>query len=148
MIKRDNVELEILMIILTKVLSLLGSQATFMMFYVSSKNCHFLGNMMIGVHSFCLVSIQDCGQHPGLLWLELLACHVPGVARVDILPEGGSLSHDLLDDIIAVHLHRRVVLLRCHFWLAHCGEAMVLLSWQPPSLLQNLKIFLCLFHTF
>ena len=116
-----------------------------MMFYVSSRKFHFLGNMMIGVHSFCLVSIQDCGQHPGLLWLELLACHVPGVARVDVLPEGGSLSHDFLDDIIAVHLHRRVVLLRCHLWLAHCGKAMVLLSWQPPSLLQNLKIFLCLF---
>ena len=101
--------------------------------------------MMIGVNSFCLVSIQDGGQHSRLLRLELLAGHVPGVARVDLLPEGGSLCHDLLDDVIAVHLHRRVVLLRGHLRLAHCGEAVVLLTWQPPCLLQNLKIFLCLF---
>ena len=101
--------------------------------------------MMIGVHSFCLVSIQDGGQYSGLLRLELLAGHVTGVARVDLLPEGGSLCHDLLDDIFAVHLHRRVVLLRGHLRLAHCGEAVVFLSWQPPCLLQNLKIFLCLF---
>ena len=95
--------------------------------------------MMIGVNSFCLVSIQDGGKHPGLLRLELLASHIPGVGRVDLLPEGGTLGHDLLDDVITVHLHWRVVLLRCHLRLANCGKTMILLSWQPPSLLQNLK---------
>ena len=86
-----------------------------------------LSNLMIGVLSRS--PVHDGGKHSRLLGVELLARHVPGVARVDLLAEGGPLGHDLLDDVLAVHLHRGVVLLARHLGLADRGEAVVLLAW-------------------
>ena len=67
-------------------------------------------------------------QHPGLGCIELLPRHIPGVAGVDLLPEGGSLGHDFLDDVLTVHLHGGVVLFAGHLGFPNCGEALVLLS--------------------
>ena len=71
---------------------------------------------------------HDGGQHSGLLRIELFARHIPGVARVNLFPEGCSLCHDFLYDVLTVHLHRGVVLLAGHLRLPDCGEALVLLS--------------------
>ena len=71
---------------------------------------------------------HDGSQHPGLCSVELFARHIPGVARVNLLPEGSSLCHDFLYDVLTVHLHRGVVLLAGHLRLANCGETLVLLS--------------------
>ena len=73
--------------------------------------------------------VHDGGKNSGFLWIKLFSRHVPRVARVNLLAEGGALGHDLLDDVLAVHLHRGVVLLARHLGLAHRGEAVVLLSW-------------------
>ena len=74
------------------------------------------------------VVCHDGRQHPGLGSVELLARHVPGVARVDLLPEGRSLGHYFLNDVLTVHLHGGVVLLAGHLGLPHGGEALVLLT--------------------
>ena len=71
---------------------------------------------------------HDGCQDAGLGSIELLPRHVPGVTGVDLLPEGRSLGHDFLDDVLTVHLHGRVVLFACHLGLPDCGEALVLLA--------------------
>ena len=87
-----------------------------------------LRNLMIVILS-SRSPVHDGGEDAGLLRIKLFAGHVPRVARVNLLPEGGSLGHDLLDDVLAVHLHGGVVLLARHLGLANCGETVVLLSW-------------------
>ena len=87
---------------------------------------HFLSNLMVVVY-FGVVC-HDGSQHPRLCSIELFPRHIPGVARVDLFPEGGSLCHDFLYDVLTVHLHRGVVLLAGHLRFPHCGEALVLLS--------------------
>ena len=82
--------------------------------------------------------VHDSCQDSRLRSIKLLAGHVPRVAGVDLLAQGGALGHDLLDDIVAVHLHGGVVLLAGHLGLAHRREAVILLSWQAACLLENL----------
>lgn len=77
---------------------------------------------------FCVVRHDGC-QHPGLGGIKLFARHIPGVAGVNLFPEGCSLCHDFLYDVLTVHLHWRVVLFAGHLRLANCGETLVLLSW-------------------
>ena len=85
---------------------------------------------MVGVNFLRVVRhvCHDGRQHTGLGSVELLACHVPGVAGVDLFPEGSALGHDLLYDVLTVHLHGGVVLLAGHLGFPNCGEALVLLS--------------------
>ena len=87
-----------------------------------------LRNLMIVILS-SRSPVHDGGEDAGLLRIKLFAGHVPRVAWVNLLPKGGSLGHDLLDDVLAVHLHGGVVLLARHLGLANCGETVVLLSW-------------------